>query len=68
MATHRETDAEKRRRELADSLEYAAGTLRDPAIIRREAELSAEMAAGGLDESDLIPYEEMIAPLRAERS
>lgn len=60
----RETDDEKRRRELAASLEYAAKVARDPEMTRRIAETRAEIAANGFDERQRIPYEKMLEMIR----
>jgi hypothetical protein len=62
----RETDDQRRRRELADSLEYAARVARDPEIARRIAEDRAQMAAGGFDPADEIRYEDVLKRLRGE--
>lgn len=63
-----ETDDECRRRELADSLEYAARVARDPEIARRVAEARAAIAAGDLNEADFIDYEELLERIRVLRA
>jgi hypothetical protein len=62
-----ETDGQRRRRLLADSLEYAARAARDPKVAARIAHARAELAAGGFDERDLIPYEKIQEMLRRLR-
>jgi hypothetical protein len=60
----RETDDEKRRRELAASEKYAAQVARDPEMTRRIEEIRARMAAGDFDENNVIPYETMQEMIR----
>jgi uncharacterized protein YciW len=62
----RESDNERRQRQLAASREYAAQVANDPEMTRRIAEEHARIAANGFDERDIIPYEEMLRHLRGK--
>ena len=59
-----ESEGQRRQRELADSLEFAAQVARDPAIACRVEEARAKIAAGDVDEANLVSYEELVGPRR----
>ena len=52
-----ESEGQRRRRELTDSLELAVRS--DPVMARRVEDARARIAAGDVDEDDLVSYEEL---------
>lgn len=63
-----ERDDTRRRRELAESLAYAARAARDPELERRLAEAQAALTAGEADDTDLIDYEALLERIRGRRA
>lgn len=59
-AVRHESEYQRRQRELADSLEYAAHVARDPEMAKRVQETRARIAAGDVDETNLLSYEELV--------
>jgi hypothetical protein len=55
-----ESEVQRRQRELADSLDLAAKVARDPGMARRVEEARARIAAGDVDEANLVSYEELV--------
>ncbi len=54
-----EREGQRRRRELTDSLEFGARVARDPVMARRVEDARARIAAGDVDEDDLVSYVEL---------
>lgn len=63
-----ESDDDRRARELAASREYAERSANDPVLNARIAEWNAAMAAGEIDESNLIPHEWLLDRIRELQS
>jgi hypothetical protein len=66
-----ESEGQRRQGELADSLELAARVTRDPVMAPRVEEARARIAAGDVDEANLVTYEELVGridELRRRRS
>jgi hypothetical protein len=59
-------DDERRARELAASREYAERSANNPVLNQRIAEWNAAMAAGEIDEANLIHFEELVDRIRRD--
>lgn len=55
-----ESEVQGRQRELADSLDFAAKVARDPVMVRRVGEAKARIAAGDVDDANLVRYEDLM--------
>lgn len=61
-----ESDDDRRARELAASREYAERSAKDSVLNQRIADAQAALAAGEIDESNLIHFEELIDRIRRD--